>query len=82
MKIYSVYIINKSGGLIYNLDNLEAPNDSISSVQRTVLDKTVTLPITLKLLDERVMVYKNYRNYKNINLLTNESWHFGLPGGF
>ena len=56
MKIYSIYIISKSGGLIYNLDNLE-PEDTISSAQRTVQDKTVTLPISLKLLDERVMVY-------------------------
>lgn len=56
MKIYSIYIISKSGGLIYNLDNLE-PEDTISSAQKTVSDKTVILPITLKLLDERVMVY-------------------------
>merc|ERR1712226_97427 len=57
MKIFSVYIINKSGGLIYSLDDLDPANESISSASRTIADSSVALPITLKLLDERVMVY-------------------------
>lgn len=49
MTIYSVYIINKAGGLIYQHDH---------SVPRLEIEKTFSYPleITLKVFDEKIVV--------------------------
>ncbi|XP_071478692.1 trafficking protein particle complex subunit 4-like [Diadema setosum] len=49
MTIYSVYIINRAGGLIYQLDH---------STPKTEVEKTFSYPLelTLKIMDERVVV--------------------------
>lgn len=49
MTIYSVYIINKAGGLIYQHDH---------NVPRLEIEKTFSFPleITLKVYDEKIVV--------------------------
>ncbi len=49
MTIFSVYIVNRAGGLIYQLDH---------SQPRTEVEKTFSYPLelTLKIYDERVVV--------------------------
>jgi len=49
MTIYSVYIINKGGGLIYQYDN---------NVPKIEVEKTFSYPLelTLKIHDEKVVV--------------------------
>jgi len=49
MTIYSVYIINKAGGLIYQHDH---------NVPRLEIEKTFSFPleITLKVFDEKIVV--------------------------
>ena len=57
MKIYSIYIINKSGGLIYNLDNIEPPDsNAIESCSRTIDNDEVEIPLSLKIFDERLVI--------------------------
>lgn len=49
MTVYSVYIINRAGGLIYQLDHANP---------KTEVEKTFSYPLelTLKIMDERVVV--------------------------
>lgn len=49
MTIFSVYIVNRAGGLIFQLDH---------SQPRTEVEKTFSYPLelTLKIYDERVVV--------------------------
>lgn len=49
MAIFSVYVVNKAGGLIYQYDNY---------VPRTEVEKTFSFPldIVLKIHDEKVVV--------------------------
>ena len=57
MKIFSIYIINKSGGLIYNLDNIEsAETNSIESCSRTIENDEVIIPLSFKIYDERLII--------------------------
>lgn len=57
MKIFSIYIINKSGGLIYNLDNLDTANNSeIESCSKTIHNDEVEIPLKFKIFDERLIV--------------------------
>ena len=49
MTIYSVYVINRAGGLIYQMDHTQP---------KTEVEKTFSFPLelTLKIYDERVVV--------------------------
>ena len=49
MTIYSAYIINKAGGLIYQYDH---------NVSRPEVEKTFSYPLalTLKIFDDRIVV--------------------------
>lgn len=49
MAIFSVYVVNKAGGLIYQYDN---------HVPRTEVEKTFSFPLdlVLKIHDEKVVV--------------------------
>lgn len=50
MTIYSVYVINKAGGLIYHLDN---------NVPKIEIEKTFSYPLKnlfLRVYDEKVVV--------------------------
>lgn len=56
MKIFSVYIINKSGSLIYSVDDLEPITDQITSVTRSVHDSSCEIPLSFQMIDERIIV--------------------------